>query len=144
MKGKIFVSLLNFARFEVVSLAPSSSIEKAAKVMDEKNVGCVVVVEEEKPIGILTDRDIVVRAISKSLDVKTTQIDKAMTPDPVTLDEGLGLFEALETMKQYAVRRFPIVDSYGKLSGFFSLDDVMYLLGIEMSAVARIIEQEGP
>ncbi len=138
------MSLLNFARFEVVSLEANASIEKAAKVMEEKNVGCVVVVEEEKPIGVLTDRDIVVRAISQGLDVKATQVGKVMTPEPVTLDEGLGLFEALETMKQYAVRRFPIVDSYGRLSGFFSLDDVMYLLGLEMSAVARIIEQEGP
>ncbi len=138
------MSLLNFARFEVVSLLSSSSIEQAAQLMEQKNIGCIVIVEEEKPIGILTDRDIVVRVISQGLDAKTTQISRTMTPDPVTLDEGLGLFEALETMKQYAVRRFPIVDSYGKLSGFFSLDDVMYLLGVEMSAVARIIEQEGP
>ncbi|HHO55748.1 MAG TPA: CBS domain-containing protein, partial [Trueperaceae bacterium] len=50
------------------------------------------------------------------------------------------LFEALEVMKDKGLRRYPIVDSNNELSGFFSLDDVLYLLGLEMSAVARIIE----
>lgn len=64
-----------------------------------------------------------------------------MTPHPVTLEEELGLFEALEIMKDKGVRRFPITDQDGNLSGFFTLDDVLYLLGLELSAVARIIDQ---
>ena len=136
------MNLLNFARSGVIKLSPSSSAAQAAYLMSERNVGCVVIAEGETPVGIITDRDIVVRVISKDLDPKSTEIRTVMTPDPITLDEELDLFEALETMKQYPIRRFPIVDANGNLSGFFSLDDVMYLLGIEMSAVSRIIAQE--
>lgn len=67
-----------------------------------------------------------------------------MTPRPTVLEEELGLFEALEIMKDRGVRRFPVVDRYGQLSGFFTLDDVLYLIGLELSAVARIIDQGTP
>jgi CBS domain-containing protein len=137
------MSLTRFARQEVICLPASASVLEAAKLMVEKNIGCVVISEGRKPLGILTDRDITVRVTAEGLDPKTTKVNQAMTPDPVVLGEELGLFEALETMKYHAVRRFPVVDPEGNLEAFFSLDDVLYLFGLEMSAIARIIEQEG-
>ncbi len=112
--------------------------------MTAKNVGCLVVVENGKPMGILTDRDIVIRVVKRECDPVQTATCDVMTKDPITLGEELGLFEALEIVKEHGVRRFPVVDPDGVLTGFFSIDDVLYLLGIELSAVARIIDQESP
>lgn len=134
--------LNNFARSGIVQLSPDASVSQAAQLMKEKNVGSIVITEGKTAVGIITDRDIVVRAVSKGLDPDDTEIKAVMTPDPITLDENLDLFEALETMKKYPVRRFLTTDADNNLSGFFSLDDVMYFLGIEMSAVSRIIAQE--
>lgn len=138
------MSLLNFARVEVMTASPGMTVAEAARQMDEKQVGCLVVVQEQKPIGILTDRDIVMRVVAQGGDAKATVVETVMTPNPYTLEEELGLFEALEIMKSHGVRRFPVIDRESNLSGFFTVDDVLYLLGLEMSAVARIIDQESP
>lgn len=138
------MSLLSFAREEVVVTAPSATVEEAVARMARENVGCLVVVQEATPVGILTDRDIVMRVTGCGADPATTTVAEVMTPDPITLEEELGLFEALEIMKDKGVRRFPVVDPQGELSGFFTVDDVLYLLGLELSAVARIIEHDVP
>ncbi len=134
------MSLLSFAHHNVITIEPDKSVSQAAKLMVEKNIGSVVVAVDEIPIGILTDRDIVVRVVYEDLDPKNTLIRDVMSDNLVTLSQGVELFEALEVMKDKGLRRYPMVDTDNKLSGFFSLDDVLYLLGLEMSAVARIIE----
>lgn len=112
--------------------------------MEEKNIGSIVVVEERKPMGIVTDRDILLRVINRGLDSKGTSVDDVMTKEIVTLREDMGLFEALQQVKGKGIRRFPIVDAKGNLQGIMTLDDILYLLGKEMADVASIIEKEGP
>ena len=136
------MSLLNFARETVITSRAGATVKEAAAQMKEQNVGCLVITRGGKPTGILTDRDIVTRAIAQGHDPEQVTVEEVMTPNPVTLEEELGLFEALEVMKDKGVRRFPIVDVDGNLSGFFTVDDVLYLLGLEMSAVARIIDSD--
>jgi len=67
-----------------------------------------------------------------------------MTKNPVVLKGNMGLFEALESVKRKGMRRFPVVNSKGKLVGIITLDDMIYLLGREMADVADIIEKEAP
>ncbi len=136
--------LLDFARTNVVTISPDASIKEAANLMTNHNVGSLVVSSYKKPIGIITDRDIVTRVVHLSKDLYHTKVADVMTGNPHVLGEELSLFEALESMKDKGVRRFPIVNEEGDLSGFFSVDDVLYLLAIEMSAVRRIIESETP
>ncbi len=139
------MSVKNFARKEVITLKPDNTVYDAVRLMKEKNVGSVVIVDDEnKPIGIITDRDVVVRVVYNELDVKNTLLEKVMTRGLSVLDENMGLFEALRFMKDEGVRRYPMVDSEGKLTGFFSLDDVLFLLGKELAAVADIIAKESP
>lgn len=136
--------LLNFARSHVVTIEPDAPLKEAANLMTNRNVGCLVVTSYQKPIGIITDRDLVTRAIHLGKDLYTTTVSEVMSGNPYVLEEELSLFEALELMKDKGVRRFPVVDQDGNLTGFFSIDDVLYLLAIELSAVRRIIESEGP
>lgn len=139
------MSVENFARKEVITLKPSDSVFDAIKLMKEKNIGSVLIVDDEnRPVGIITDRDVVLRVVYEGLDPKTTALDKVMTRGLSVLEEGMGLFEALSFMREEGVRRYPIVDSDGKLIGFLSLDDVLYILGKELASVADILEKERP
>ena len=136
------MSLLNFAREEVITSEPGTTVLDAAKLMKDKNIGCLVIIQDNKPVGILTDRDVMTRVVAQGGSPERMVVEEVMTPNPVTLASELGLFEALEVMKDKGVRRFPVVDVYGNLCGFFTIDDVLYLLGLEMSAVARIIDED--
>ncbi len=136
------MSVKNFARKDVLTLKPTESVYEAISLMKERNVGSVVVVDSQnKPVGIITDRDIALRVAYRGLDPKAVPIEQVMTKDLSVLDENMGLFEALMFIKDKGVRRYPVVNSEGKLTGFFSLDDVLFLLGKELSAVADIIQK---
>lgn len=140
------MSLRNLCRREVVCVNVGTSVKKAAQLMEEKNIGCLIIVEKEsvRPIGLVTDRDILLRVVNKGLDPENVPVEDTMTKNIVTLDERIGLFEALEQTKESGMRRFPVVDINGHLQGIITLDDIIYLLGKEMGDVASIIEKEGP
>lgn len=144
------MSLGNMCRKDVVTVGPGTMVNDVTKLMEEKNLGSVVVQNvivsgERGKFGIVTDRDIALRVINKNLDPSNTPIDDVMTQNMVlTLREDMGLFEALELVKKSAVRRFPVVDIDGNLKGIITLDDIIALLGKEMAGVANIIENEGP
>jgi CBS domain-containing protein len=144
------MSLGNMCRKDVVSVKPGTMVNEVARLMEEKNIGSVVVQNvivsgEKEKFGIVTDRDIALRVVGKNLDPAKTPIDDVTTQNSVlTLSENLGLFEALEQVRESAVRRFPVVDVDGNLTGIITLDDIIILLGKEMADVARIIENEGP
>jgi CBS domain-containing protein len=139
------MSLGNLCRREVVTVKAGTTVKEVAKLMEEKNIGSVVIDGEGEKFGIVTDRDILLRVLSKNLDPNTTPIDDVMTWKLVLiLREDMGLFEALEQVKKSAVRRFPVVNDEGSLVGIITVDDIITLLGKELSDVARIIENEGP
>ena len=138
------MSLGNLCRREVVVVNQGTPIKEAVKFMEEKNIGSVIVVGGGKPVGIATDRDILLRVVNKGLDPEKSSVDDVMTKEIVTLREDMGLFEALEQVKGKGIRRFPIVDARGNLKGIMTLYYIIYLLGKEMADVASIIEREGP
>jgi len=144
------MSLRNMCRKDVVSVRPGTMVNEVVRLMEEKNIGSVVVQNagergEKEKFGIVTDRDIALRVVGKNLDPTKTLIDDVMTQNMVLiLSENLGLLEALEQVRKSAVRRFPVVDVDGNLTGIITLDDIITLLGKEMADVASIIENEGP
>ncbi|MGB7292038.1 MAG: CBS domain-containing protein [Thermodesulfobacteriota bacterium] len=139
------MSLGNLCRKDVVTVKSGTTIKEVAKLMEEKNIGSVVIDGEGEKFGIVTDRDILLRVLSKNLDPNTAPIDDVMTWKVVLiLREDMGLFEALEQVKKSAVRRFPVVNAEGNLVGIITLDDIITLLSKELADVARIIENEGP
>ncbi len=138
------MALIDFCRTPVVSVLPDLSVVEAAKMMVDKNVGSLVVVEGNKPIGLLTDRDIVLRVTAQGKNPSQTLVKEVMTPNLVVLKEEMGLFDAIESVKGKGVRRLPVVDREGKLVGILTVDDIVYLLGQEMSDIAEIIKQSAP
>lgn len=129
---------------DVVMASPESSVVEAARLMEERNVGSIIVTEEERPVGIVTDRDITLRVIAQGKKPEETTIRDVMTPDPVTLNGNMEIFEAIEYVTREGIRRLPIVESDGRLVGIITLDDVIGILGKEMSNVSEAIEKNRP
>lgn len=122
------------------------SIMAAARLMRQQHVGNVVVVEVEgdaqRPVGILTDRDIVVELVAKELDLKVVTVGDAMSCDLLTLPEDMDLLEAVGEMRSHAVRRAPVVNARGMLVGIVSIDDVLGVLAELLKDLSCLVNKE--
>jgi CBS domain-containing protein len=131
---------------DVVLTRRDMNVREAAKLMREYHVGALVVVDEtgegRRPVGVLTDRDIVVGIVAKGLDADALRVDEVMAPHVITASEHAGVAETMELMRAKGVRRVPVVDGRGMLVGIVTADDFVDLLAEEMSALARMIARE--
>lgn len=133
---------------EVVTVQPEDTVLEAAKRMRACHVGNVVVVEQRDgksiPIGIVTDRDVVVELVAPELDPHTITVGDIMVPELTKIRESSGVYEAIQTMCNKGVRRLPVVsdDDGEELAGIVSLDDLLGLLAAELSACSRLVDCE--
>ncbi|MEW6741031.1 MAG: CBS domain-containing protein [Nitrospirota bacterium] len=127
---------------ELTSLPSTATVLDAAKYMTDMNVGSVIVVDNDKPSGILTDRDIVTKVLSQDKDPKTTKIRDIMTSPAVTISEDRDIIDVTRLMSERGIRRFPVVDANGKIIGVITLDDVLVFLGQEMQNIATALKRE--
>ena len=114
----------------VVTVVPTDSVVNAARLMAKKSVGSVVIVKNKKPVGILTDRDIVMRVVAKELDFNKTKVEDVMTKSIITGKEGQRAAELAKVMHDHGIRRVPTVNKKGELTGIITLDDLLYMMGI--------------
>jgi CBS domain-containing protein len=133
----------------VFTICQSDEISRAAQVMREKHVGYLVVVEPNpvrgipRPVGVLTDRDIVVSVVAREVDAKTVRVGDIMTPDPVLAAEWESMEAALQKMRQFGVRRLPVVNGYRELVGILAIDDVLKVIAGDAQDVVSTI-RSGP
>lgn len=131
---------------EVVVTAESASVVEAAQLMRTHHVGDLIVVGERDgrnyPVGIVTDRDIVVEVVAAGVNPEALKVGDIMGPEVATVRETEGLFEALRYMRDKGVRRMPVVASGGELVGILTLDDVLSLLAEEMTELAKLVSHE--
>lgn len=106
------------------TVRPGDTLQAAAQAMDELNVGVLPVVEGERLVGMLTDRDIVIRSTSAGQDPRTAKVADAMTAEVRSLPEDAQVLDAVRTMEQGQLRRVPVVDADGTLVGIVSLGDL--------------------
>ena len=130
----------------VIYCEATASLPDVAALMRKHHVGDVVVVEnkngERVPVGIVTDRDIVIETIALQLDVNVFTAGDIMTPSLVTVREDEGFIETLRLMRHHKIRRMPIVTQAGTLFGIVTADDIINLLTMELSMMTgTIIEQ---
>lgn len=134
-------------RSEVAVIPANAAVEEAAKLMRDYHVGSVVVVESAtggalSPVGLLTDRDIVIEVIAEGVDVKKVSVRDIMSPNPVTARHTASLDELVKTMREAQVRRIPIVDDKNHLVGFVSFDDLLERVGLELSTLSQLSKQQ--
>ncbi|MBV8301443.1 MAG: CBS domain-containing protein, partial [Candidatus Dormibacteraeota bacterium] len=119
----------------------------AAKLMREWHVGYLVVVDSRnpaslRPVGVLTDRDIVVAVVAKGEDPRALQVGDVMTRDPLVIAVDKSLAFALGEMRRIGVRRVPVVGAAGEVVGVLSLDDVLDALAEQLLGVVGSIRGE--
>jgi len=114
----------------VVTVRRHEELTTAAWIMRERNVGCLVVVEAagaiggERPIGLLTDRDIVTTVIARNLDPHSVLVADVMRRHPVTVWANASIEDTLQRMRGSGARRVPVVDDRGRLVGIIAVDDI--------------------
>lgn len=131
---------------DVICCDSGDSVAQVAGLMREHHVGDVVVVGSHEdarvPIGIITDRDIVVEAIAPQVDLNLITAGDIMNSPLMKLQDSDGIFEALRLMRDLKVRRLPVVRDDGTLFGIVTLDDIVDLLAAELSMVAGVISKQ--
>jgi CBS domain-containing protein len=123
---------------KVVTIEQDDTVMLAAQRMKDKMVGSLVVLDGDKPAGIITDRDIAIRVVGAGKD-PSTPVGDVMTRDPVTIREDASFFELTKTFREAGVRRLIVVDREGKLLGLISIDDVFELLTTEFANLITAI-----
>lgn len=130
-------------RESVVTAEPSDAAVEVAELLKENNVGCVVITSDEEPVGIVTDRDIVVRTISDGIVPPGLTASDIMTSDIVTADEDAGVFEICSEMCEAEVRRMPLVRD-GRLVGIITMDDILRQVVEKFQELADVLAAESP
>jgi CBS domain-containing protein len=110
--------------------------------MEKEGVGCLVVVEDQRPLGILTDRDLALRLLREKLDPGAVRVRELMHAPAVTIAEDEPLDVALRTLRAAAVRRLPVVDAEGKLAGIVTVDDLLRVVTTELGDLAEALRMQ--
>ena len=98
--------------------------------------------EEARPVGIITDRDIVIEVVAQNINPDSLFVKDVMSTDPVSVPEAVSLLETLGLMKQQGVRRMLVVDDAGSLQGLLSADDAIELIAEQMNDLTRLVNRE--
>lgn len=131
---------------DAVACAPDRSVLHAASLMRQHHVGDVVVVEDAEagrsPIGVVTDRDIVVEVLGKELDPARITLRQIMRTPVVIANTSEDVAQAVERMKRHGVRRIPVVDDTATLVGILCLDDLLKRLAADAASLAEVVSHE--
>lgn len=127
---------------DVITVSKDASILEVVRAMRKHHIGDVIVTERrdgtEKPLGIVTDRDIVIELLAEEVAIDTVDAGDVMSTTLVTAPQDADLFETLRFMGIKGVRRIPVLDDDGALFGVLSADDIMTVLTKELSFIAEI------
>ena len=135
-----------FCNREVVVAAKDTEIAEAAGLMKRHHVGDVVICEQmgdkNVPVGVVTDRDLVVEVLAQDVPTDEIRIADVMSFDIETVRDEEGIWETLEKMRHLGVRRMPVVDGDGALVGLVTFDDFLELFAEAMSNMSALVKAE--
>jgi CBS domain-containing protein len=131
---------------EVVICDRAANVAEAAQLMRRYHVGDLVIVEQSEgkrvPVGLITDRDIVTSVVALKLDPAKVAVGDLISREVILVREDQGVFETIEHMRAYGIRRVPVVDQHGALVGIVAVDDLIELLADELEKVSKLIARE--
>ena len=140
------MSVGEYCNRQVIVVNKTDSIREAVALMREHHVGTVVVVEKMTtmmvPVGILTDRVIVIEILAQDIDIDSVSIADVMSFELVTVAENTKLLDAVSVMRTKGIRRLPVVNTEGGLVGILTVDDVLELLAEQISNIAGLVSNE--
>jgi CBS domain-containing protein len=131
---------------EVVTASRATVLNEAARLMRDRHVGCIVVVDELPEgrivVGLLTDRDIVTAVVAKDVEAMMLRVGEVMSEDVTTVNQNASLHDAIALMRRRRVRRMPVTDDGGFLVGLLASDDIVGLLTNELRSLAEVLTQQ--
>lgn len=131
---------------DVASCGRDAGILEAARLMRQHHTGDLIVVDDPDgdrvPVGIVTDRDIVVEVLANGLDLADTRVAQIMSAKLVIAAAAEDTSDAVDRMRLHGVRRLPVVDHDGRLMGIVTLDDMLTLHAAQATALADIVSKE--
>lgn len=130
---------------DIVFVTQDESIQQAAELMRNYHIGDVVVVDDAVariPIGMVTDRDIVVGVVAKGIDPVHLKVGEVMSDRIITAREGDGEYETLQHMSRTGVRRVPVIDKEGSLVGILVMDDLLEHVADQLNELVAIASRQ--
>ena len=127
---------------ETIAVGPRDPISRVVQAMRENHVGAVVVHEDGRPVGIVTDRDIILRGAARREVLADVPVHEVMTKNVVTASPDDDILEVLGLMREHGIRRVPVVNDAGLLAGIVSLDDILLHLARSMKHMADVVLSE--
>lgn len=131
---------------DVIVIGKSASIQAAARLMREHHVGALVVCEQRAgvavPIGVVTDRDLVIEVIAKDVALDAVMVGDIMSGELLTARETDGIWESLQRMRSKGVRRMPVITAQGGLAGVVAVDDFLELFAEELVQLSKLVVRE--
>ncbi|HYA59493.1 MAG TPA: CBS domain-containing protein [Burkholderiaceae bacterium] len=134
----------DLAIHKVVTVTSNTTLRDCAQTMREEHVGSVVIVDpgSPRPLGIITDRDIVIEAVAVGLDVTTLTAGDIAAKPVITIRDDEDVLDALARMRENGVRRLPVTGPQGHLSGVLSIDDLLAVLSEQFDSIVRVMVAE--
>ncbi len=136
------MSIAQLIQRPVQWLPPDATCSEAARMMRDENIGSVVVARNKQPLGMVTDRDLALRVVAEGGDPEKLLLSDVMTDEPIFIGDDRSVDQAVAAMRDLAIRRVPVVDADGRLSGIVSMDDVLVLLADQLGSLATAIREE--
>ena len=140
------MTLKSICNREVVIAQKNDTLVEVAKLMREYQVGSIVIVEERNglryPVGIVTDRDLVIELIAKEVDINSVTLGDVMYRDIILGKENDDVNETIKIMRQRGIRRLPVVDDRGVLVGIVTMDDLIDLIAEELKDLVALIGKQ--
>lgn len=110
---------------EIFSVSPTASITDAVRRMNSESIGCLLVIDDGRTVGIFTERDVLTRVIEHGRDPTSTRVSEVMSKDPVSIDRHATLEEAMAVMRSRRFRHLVVTGDAGALSGLLSINDLI-------------------
>ncbi len=140
------MKLRDLCEFEVACCTRDATIAQAARLMRQHHVGDLIVIDDtdgdREPIGILTDRDIVLEVVAQGRDPSHTSVNEVMSSQLVVASIHEDVETVLERMRQHGVRRVPVVDENGNVFGILTLDDLLRIHADQAAALLSVVTKE--
>jgi CBS domain-containing protein len=133
------LSLSRIGSAAVATAVATTSIAEVARRMEERNVGCIVVVRGAEPVGVVTDRDLVLRVLRRCVDPRSVPVERVMTHPPVVVPDDVDPVAAASLMRRSGVRRLPVVNARRELVGIVTMDDLLAWFGRGHAAIGEFL-----
>jgi CBS domain-containing protein len=127
-----------------VTILGTETVRTAAQRMKAAGLGCLVVVADGRPMGIVTDRDLVIETLCNRLDPGSVRVDEIASHPLVTIEQERSVGEAVRMIRHHAVRRLPVVDDKGDLVGIVAADDLLSMAAAQLSGLSAAIRAQRP